>query len=54
MRVVKNLAKERLTEDEWKRAFAKYSLISYMSSEDDDSKFGNSSADNKKRKNFAE
>lgn len=35
LRVVKNLVKEGLTQDQWKRAFAKYSLISYMTSEDD-------------------
>ena len=33
LRVVKNVAKETMSPLEWRRAFAKYSLISYMTSD---------------------
>lgn len=33
LRVVKNVAKETMSPSEWRRAFAKYSLISYMTSD---------------------
>ena len=35
--MVKNLAKANMSPLEWRRAFAKYSLISYMTSDDEDS-----------------
>ena len=35
LRVVKNLVRETLTQDEWKSKFLKYSKISYMSSENE-------------------
>ena len=50
LRVVKNIVKEGLTQDQWKRAFAKYSLISYMTSEDDGQKI----MEHREMKNLAE
>ena len=46
LRVIKTLVRKRLTRDEWRRDFAKYSLISYMTSseEDPDSSSENSRA----------
>ena len=49
LRVVKNLAKEALTQDQWRRAFAKYSLISYMTEEDN----GHRIMEHRDLKNFA-
>ena len=36
LRVVKTIVRKRLTRDEWRRDFAKYSLISYMATSEED------------------
>ena len=40
LRVVKNLVRKRQKRDEWRRDFAKYSLISYMTSSEEDPESG--------------
>ena len=49
LRVVKNLVRKRLTRDEWRRDFAKYSLISYISSSEEDPGSGSENNDKEEK-----
>ena len=49
LRVVKNIVRKRLTRDEWRRDFAKYSLISYISSSEEDPGSGSENNDKEEK-----